>query len=123
MFFCSAAPAVRHPNVYGIDMPVKTEFVAHDRSETEIGQVLGVDWLMYQDLDDLESAVRTLNPKICSFDTSCFDGHYVTGDIDDGFLENLRKLRNDGTKSGKNKKYLKSFSGSGGNDIQSGGGF
>jgi len=123
VFFCSAAPAVRHPNVYGIDMPVKTEFVAHDRSETEIGQVLGVDWLMYQDLDDLESAVRSLNPKICSFDTSCFDGHYVTGDIDDDYLENLRKLRNDGTKSGKNKKYLKSFSGGGGNDIQSGGGF
>ena len=62
-------------------------------------------------------------PKICSFDTSCFDGHYVTGDIDDDYLENLRKLRNDGTKSGKNKKYLKSFSGGGGNDIQSGGGF
>lgn len=124
VFFCSAAPAVRHPNVYGIDMPVKTEFVAHERSEAEIGRVLGVDWLLYQDLDDLESAVRSLNPKIRSFDTSCFDGRYVTGDIDANYLKALVEVRNDKTKGVKNKKYLRSFSGGDdGNDIQSGGGF
>jgi amidophosphoribosyltransferase len=124
VFFCSAAPAVRHPNVYGIDMPVKTEFVAHERNESEIGRVLGVDWLLYQDLDDLEAACRELNPKLRAFDTSCFDGHYVTGDIDANYLKGLNDERNDKSKSDKNKKYLRSFSGGeGSNDIQSGGGF
>jgi len=124
VFFCSAAPAVRHPNVYGIDMPVKTEFVAHERNESEIGRVLGVDWLLYQDLDDLEAACRELNPKLRAFDTSCFDGHYVTGDIDANYLKGLNDERNDKSKSDKNKKYVRSFSGGeGSNDIQSGGGF
>jgi amidophosphoribosyltransferase len=123
VYFCSAAPAVRYPNVYGIDMPVKTEFVAHERTEAEIGRVLGVDWLLYQDLGDLEAAVRSLNSNIRSFDTSCFDGKYVTGDIDADYLQGLQDLRNDKSKSKKNKKYLRSFtSNTQENDIQSGGG-
>merc|ERR1711871_1281435 len=77
VFLTSAAPAVRHPNVYGIDMPAREEFVAHGCSEQEIGRKLGVDWLLYQDLRDLEASVRCLNPNIRSFDTSCFDGEYV----------------------------------------------
>ena len=104
-------------------MPVKTEFVAHERTEAEIGRVLGVDWLLYQDLGDLEAAVRSLNSNIRSFDTSCFDGKYVTGDIDADYLQGLQDLRNDKSKSKKNKKYLRSFtSNTQENDIQSGGG-
>ena len=127
VFFASAAPAVRYPNVYGIDMPVKTEFVAHERTSKEIARVLGVDWLMYQDLGDLEAAVRSLNPNIRSFDTSCFDGKYVTGDINDIYLQGLDQERNDKKQNEKNKKYRSGFAGSsaGGeqeNDIQSGGG-
>jgi len=123
VYFCSAAPAVRYPNVYGIDMPVKTEFVAHERSEAEIGRVLGVDWLLYQDLGDLEAAVRSLNPKIRAFDTSCFDGKYVTGDIDAAYLQGLNDKRNDSTKSKRNRKYLGNVGANkGSTDIQSAGG-
>ena len=109
-------------------MPVRTEFVAHERSEAEIGRVLGVDWLLYQDLGDLESAIRSLNPKIRAFDTSCFDGNYVTGDIDAAYLRALDDERNDKKKATRNSKYLRGMSGGAGtgqveNDIQSGGGF
>ena len=109
--------------MYGIDMPVKTEFVAHERSEAEIGRVLGVDWLLYQDLGDLEAAVRSLNPKIRAFDTSCFDGKYVTGDIDAEYLQGLNDKRNDSTKSKRNRKYLGNVGANkGSTDIQSAGG-
>ncbi|PJA42565.1 MAG: amidophosphoribosyltransferase, partial [Lysobacterales bacterium CG_4_9_14_3_um_filter_62_6] len=85
VYFASAAPPVRYPNVYGIDMPAPTELVAHNRSETEIEALLGADWLIYQDLSDLIAAVAEGNDSLTRFDTSCFSGEYVTG-IDDGYL-------------------------------------
>jgi len=97
VYFASAAPPVRYPNIYGIDMPSSTELVAHGRTEKEIEQLLGCDWLIYQDLSDLEAAVA--GPKFPGrkFDTSCFSGEYVTG-IEPGYFERLRQLRSDEAK-------------------------
>eukprot|EP00943_MAST-04B_sp_MAST-4B-sp1_P005468 g5468.t1 len=100
VYFASAAPPVRYPNVYGIDMPAANEYVAHNRTEAEIAEVLGVDWLLYQDLEDLEASIRSLNPaKLRAFDSSCFSGTYVTGDINMSYLEKLANSRNDNAKS------------------------
>ena len=79
VYFASAAPPVRFPNVYGIDMPAAAELVAHGRSEEEVQALLGADWLVYQDLDDLIAAVAEGNEALTHFDTSCFSGEYVTG--------------------------------------------
>ncbi len=97
VYLASAAPPVRYPNIYGIDMPSPDELVAHDRSETEIEQFLGCDWLIYQDLSDLEAAVA--GPKFPNrrFDSSCFSGEYVTG-IEPGYFERLQQLRSDDAK-------------------------
>jgi len=94
VYFASAAPPVRYPNVYGIDMPAPTELVAHNRSETEIEALLGADWLIYQDLSDLIAAVAEGNDSLTRFDTSCFSGEYVTG-IDDGYLGDIASERAD----------------------------
>lgn len=99
VYFASAAPPVRYPNVYGIDMPAAHELIAHGRTEAEIEKALGCDWLIYQDLEDLIAAVRRGNPEINEFDTSCFDGHYVTGDVDQAYLDRLSNHRNDTAKS------------------------
>ena len=99
VYFASAAPPVRYPNVYGIDMPAANELIAHDRSVDEIAEIIGADWLLYQDLDDLVDAVSAGNPEITKFDCSVFDGNYVTGDIDDAYLERLERSRNDASKS------------------------
>jgi amidophosphoribosyltransferase len=99
VYFASAAPPVRFPNVYGIDMPSPHEFVAHDRNIEQIGKELGVDWLIYQDLDDLIAAVNKRS-DIEHFDTSCFDGNYITGDIDASYLYYIDALRNDSSKVG-----------------------
>ena len=99
VYFASAAPPVRYPNVYGIDMPSANELVAHGRTEKEIEKALGCDWLIYQDLEDLIAAVRRGNPEIEHFDTSCFNGEYVTGDVDEAYLECLSSKRNDGAKA------------------------
>jgi len=98
VFFASAAPAVRYPNVYGIDMPAKTELIAHGHTEQEVCDLIGADGLIYQDLDDLIASAREGNPEITEFDCSVFNGKYVTGDIDDAYLERLEKSRNDGAK-------------------------
>ncbi|MBK6416429.1 amidophosphoribosyltransferase [Thermomonas sp.] len=97
VYLASAAPPVRYPNIYGIDMPSSEELVAHDRSEREIEQLLGCDWLVYQDLADLEAAVA--GPKFPGrkFDSSCFSGEYVTG-IEAGYFERLQQLRSDEAK-------------------------
>lgn len=97
VYFASAAPPVRHPNIYGIDMPAVEELVAHGRTEKEIEQFLGCDWLVYQDLPDLEAAVA--GPKFPGrkFDSSCFSGEYVTG-IEPGYFERLQQLRSDEAK-------------------------
>ncbi len=98
VYFASAAPPVRYPNVYGIDMPSPHEFVAHDRNVAQIGKELGVDWLIYQDLEDLIAAVNKRS-DIERFDTSCFNGDYITGDIDASYLYYIDALRNDSSKN------------------------
>jgi amidophosphoribosyltransferase len=98
VFFASAAPPVRYPNVYGIDMPAAFELVAHNRTDAEVQDALGADWLIYQDLDDLIAACREGNEAIRDFDTSCFDGRYVTG-LEPAYLEDLSRRRSDQAKS------------------------
>ncbi|MFK5985838.1 MAG: amidophosphoribosyltransferase [Pseudomonadota bacterium] len=95
VYFASASPAVSHPNVYGIDMPSSQELVAYNRSEQEIADEIGVDWLIYQDLDDLIEACHRGNRDISKFDVSVFNGEYVTGDIDDEYLDKLNQRRKD----------------------------
>lgn len=81
VFLASAAPPVRFPNVYGIDMPTREELIAHDRTIEEIREYIGADALIYQDVDAMKRVVRTLNDKISTFEASCFDGHYITGEV------------------------------------------
>jgi len=97
--FCSAAPAVRYPNVYGIDMPSAHELIAHNRSTEEVAELIGADWLIYQDLEDLIDAVGGGKVKIEHFDCAVFDGKYITGDIDDAYLHRIEQARNDLSKS------------------------
>ncbi len=102
VYFASAAPPVRYPNVYGIDMPAAHELIAHNRTEEEICKVMGADRMIYQDLDDLVDAVRKGNPEIKKFDTSCFSNEYITGDVDETYLERIEVLRNDGAQASRN---------------------
>jgi amidophosphoribosyltransferase len=95
VYFASAAPPVRFPNVYGIDMPNQGELVATGRTEAEIALEIGADLLIYQDLEALKDAVRKANPKLVNFEASCFDGKYITGDITDDYLSHLALERND----------------------------
>ncbi|MBC7657882.1 MAG: amidophosphoribosyltransferase, partial [Frankiaceae bacterium] len=97
VYLASAAPPVRFPNVYGIDMPAASELVAHGRRGQEIQELLGCDWLIYQDLADLEDAVSGPKHKLSHFDSSCFNGEYVTG-VEPGYLEGLQQARNDESK-------------------------
>ena len=99
VYFASAAPPVRFPNVYGIDMPSATELVAHGRSVEEVAQFLGADGLIYQDLDDLIQAVQKKGKShVDRFDCSVFDGDYVTGDVTPDYLQQLEANRNDSAK-------------------------
>lgn len=103
VYFASAAPAVRYPNVYGIDMPAKEEFIAHDRSTDEIAAEIGADWLIYQELEDLvEACIEGSNTDAKQFDCSVFNGEYITGDIDEAYFARLQELRNDASKSKRN---------------------
>ena len=98
VYMASAAPPVRYPNVYGIDMPTREELIAHGRTVEEIRQFIGADALIYQDVDAMKRVVKALNPKLDGFEASCFDGHYVTGDIrreDFDTLENQRRQQPD----------------------------
>ncbi len=101
VYFASASPAVKYPNVYGIDMPSVDEFVAHGRTNEEIAREIGVDWLIYQDLKDLIRSCHRGNKEITEFDCSVFDGKYVTGDIDEDYLAAVDKRRNDNAKQHK----------------------
>jgi amidophosphoribosyltransferase len=94
VYMASAAPPVRYPNVYGIDMPTSEELVAHGRTVEEIRQIIGCDALIYQDVNGMKTAIGKLNPAIKDFDASCFDGVYVTGDIsnDDVKLINSNRV-------------------------------
>jgi amidophosphoribosyltransferase len=99
VYFASAAPPVRYPNVYGIDMPAASELIASGRTEAEIAAYIGADRLIYQDLDDLISAVQKKSRSdVQRFDTSVFSGDYVTGDVDATYLDNLADARNDDAK-------------------------
>ena len=101
VYFASAAPPVRFPNVYGIDMPSVHELIGHGRTEDEIAQAIGADKLIFQDLSDLIEAAREGNPKIQRFDCSCFNGEYVTGDVDRAYLDRIEHERNDSAKTGR----------------------
>ena len=101
VYLASAAPPVRFPNVYGIDMPAACEFVADGNSVQEIADYIGVDWLVYQDLEDLIDCALGINPKITGFDTSVFDGVYITGGVDEKYLKRIESMRNDETKEAK----------------------
>jgi amidophosphoribosyltransferase len=93
VYFASAAPPVRFPNVYGIDMPTRQELLATGRNDAEIAREIGADALIYQDIDALIDAIRELNPALQHFDASCFNGEYVTGDITEEYLAFLESLR------------------------------
>ena len=98
VFFASAAPPVRFPNVYGIDMPSRDELIANGRSDAEIAREIGCDELVYQDLDALIEDVRSVNPKVTSLEASCFSGVYITGDITQEYLDGVEASRRDGEK-------------------------
>ncbi|MBA3775472.1 MAG: amidophosphoribosyltransferase [Betaproteobacteria bacterium] len=95
VYFASASPPVRYPNVYGIDMPNQRELVATGRTEAEIAREIGADLLIYQDLAALEAAIRAVNPALTNFDASCFDGHYITGDVTHDYLRALAVERDE----------------------------
>jgi amidophosphoribosyltransferase len=99
VYFASAAPPVRFPNVYGIDMPAASELVASGRSLEDVRRFIGADWLVYQDLEDLVAACRHDDAAICEFDTSCFSGDYVTGDVTREYLDRLQLERSDEAKA------------------------
>jgi amidophosphoribosyltransferase len=95
VYFASASPPVRYPNVYGIDMPAASELVAAGRTDEEVGRLIGADWLVYQDLPDLIASVSYENAAVEGFDTSCFSGEYVTGDVSAPYLARLERERSD----------------------------
>jgi amidophosphoribosyltransferase len=95
VYFASASPPVRFPNVYGIDMPNQDELVATGRTEEGIAREIGADLLIYQDLEAMKNAVRAVNPRLSTFEASCFDGHYITGDITSDYLSYLAAHRDE----------------------------
>ncbi|OOF67620.1 amidophosphoribosyltransferase [Rodentibacter caecimuris] len=103
IYFASAAPEIRYPNVYGIDMPTKQELIANGRNVEEIAELIGVDKLIFQNLDDLKESVKEENSAIQEFDCSVFTGEYITGDITDEYLDNIAQQRNDKAKKKREK--------------------
>ncbi|WP_010198341.1 amidophosphoribosyltransferase [Psychrobacter sp. PAMC 21119] len=102
VFFASAAPPVKYPNVYGIDMPVRSELIASGHSVEEVRKIIGADRLIFQDLDDLIEAVKdTKYSKVEGFDCAVFNGCYITGQINEAYLEHLQEQRSDTAKTGK----------------------
>ena len=106
VYFASAAPAIRYPNVYGIDMPSASELIAAGKTDAEVEKLIGADWLIYQDLEDLIAAAAEGNPAITQFECSVFNGEYITGDVDEVYLKRLANLRNDAAKRANNKNSL-----------------
>lgn len=104
VYFCSAAPAVRYPNVYGIDMPVASELIAHNRTTEEVCEYIGADALIYQDLDVMVKVLKEENPAITRFESAVFDGDYLTGDINSSYLDKLARLRMGDAKANKNER-------------------
>ena len=107
VYFASAAPAIRYPNVYGIDMPAATELIAAGKTDQEVEVQIGADWLIYQDLEDLIAAAAEGNPDLRQFECSVFNGEYIAGDVDEMYLKRLELARNDAAKlAKKNKKSV-----------------
>jgi amidophosphoribosyltransferase len=104
VYFASASPPVCYPNVYGIDMPAASELIAHNRTNEQVQELIGADWLIFQDLPDLIAASQEGNPDIKHFECSVFDGKYITGDVDAEYLQALEKARNDKAKSMSQRK-------------------
>src|ERR1700761_7273428 len=98
VYVCSAAPPVIYPNVYGIDMPSRSELIASGKTIDQLAEDIGADGVIFQDLCDLKSAITEVCPNLTHFDTSVFDGTYVTGDVSATYLEKLEKQRNDAAK-------------------------
>jgi amidophosphoribosyltransferase len=93
VIFASAAPPVRFPNVYGIDMPTRSELIAHGRSDEEIRRMIEADGLVYQDIAAMKTSVSEVGPHLTQFEASCFDGHYITGDVTPEYLDRLEASR------------------------------
>ena len=108
VFFASAAPPVKFPNVYGIDMPASSELIASNKSDEDLARFIGADWLLYQTLDDLIESVRFDDSEVTDFDTSCFSGEYVTNDVTQAYLQKIELKRNDAAKAKeeKNRKQI-----------------
>lgn len=104
VYFASAAPAVKYPNVYGIDMPTTAELIAHGRTDDEVCSEIGADWLIYQELDDLIAASAEGNSRVSEFDCAVFTGEYCANDVTPEYLEKIAERRNDAAKHGKNEK-------------------
>lgn len=104
VYFASAAPAVRFPNVYGIDMPAASELIAAGRSDDEVQELIGADWLVYQDLKDLVASCAEGNPNIHRFECAVFDGEYVTSDVDEMYLRRLETKRSDAAKQSRSDR-------------------
>ncbi|MGI9251240.1 MAG: amidophosphoribosyltransferase [Pseudohongiellaceae bacterium] len=104
VYFASAAPAVRHPNVYGIDMPAASELIAAGKTDKQVQKLIGADWLIYQELTDLIATATEGNPDITRFECSVFDGEYITGDVDELYLKRLENMRNDAAKQARDKE-------------------
>ena len=104
VFFASAAPPVKFPNVYGIDMPASSELIASNKSDEELAKFIGADWLLYQTLDDLIESVRFEDSEVKDFDTSCFSGDYVTNDVTQTYLQKIELQRNDAAQSKQEKE-------------------
>jgi amidophosphoribosyltransferase len=98
VYFASAAPGVRFPNVYGIDMPAASELIAAGRTDEEVQELIGADWLIYQNLEDLIASAADGNSEIADYECSVFNGEYVTDDVDEMYLKRLENLRSEGAK-------------------------
>jgi len=105
VYFCSASPPVQHPNVYGIDMPAVSELIAHGKSVAEVQELIGADWLIFQDLNDLIASCAEGSILPMDFECSVFDGKYVTSDVSEEYLAKLEKRRNDYAKRRKEQEY------------------
>ena len=99
VLFASSSPPIIHPNVYGIDMPAREEYVAFDKTVEQISETIGADWMIYQDLGDMvEACLGAGEDKVANFDCSCFDGVYVTGTVSEEYLQRLGDSRSDSSK-------------------------
>ncbi|AWB67459.1 amidophosphoribosyltransferase [Saccharobesus litoralis] len=109
VYFASAAPEIRFPNVYGIDMPTPNELIAYGRDVEEVCEMIKADGLIFQDIEDLVVAVKTGNETISKFETSVFDGNYITGDVTQEYLDRLDNIRNDSAKAQENQNQTASL--------------